>query len=166
MPAHSTAGTVARLIEAGRTVAVAESLTGGALAAELVSVPGVSAVLRGGVVAYATDVKASLLGVDPDLLAVHGPVHPQVALEMADGVRAALGADIGLGTTGVAGPGPADGQPAGTVFVACTTPTWRAVRGYHLAGARPAVRSATVALALALLRQAGEQAGRPRRWEG
>ncbi|TDE90766.1 CinA family protein [Occultella glacieicola] len=165
MPADRTAAILARLIDAGRTLAVAESLTGGALAAELVSVPGVSAVLRGGVVAYATDLKTSVLGVDEDLLAAHGPVHPQVALEMADGVRARLGADIGLGTTGVAGPGPADGRPAGTVFVACTTPTWRTVRGYHLAGTRPAVRSATVALALALLRQAGEQVGDRSRWD-
>ena len=114
------AAVVAALRAAGLTLAVAESLTAGQVSARVADVPGASAVLRGGVVSYATDVKATVLGVDADLLARSGPVHPEVALQMARGVRALLGADVGVATTGVAGPGPQDGHPAGTVFVAVT----------------------------------------------
>src|SRR5580704_15070255 len=103
---------------AGHTVATAESLTGGLVAAALTDVPGSSNAFRGGVVAYATELKAQLLGVDPGLLERHGPVYAPVAVAMADGVRNRLGATIGVATTGVAGPGPQDGQPAGTVHVA------------------------------------------------
>jgi nicotinamide-nucleotide amidase len=110
------------LIARGQTVAVAESLTGGLVAAALTSVPGSSAAFRGGVVAYATELKTALLGVPADLLARHGPVHEAVAAAMASGVRASLGATFGLATTGVAGPGPADGHQAGTVFVAVAGP--------------------------------------------
>jgi nicotinamide-nucleotide amidase len=130
-------GLVGALARAGRTVAVAESLTAGQVSARLGDVPGVSAVLRGGVVAYATDVKASVLGVDAALLAEQGPVHPQVALQMADGVRRLLGADLGLATTGVAGPGPQDGHPAGTVYIAVTSidaPAGATVSTSHLQG--------------------------------
>jgi nicotinamide-nucleotide amidase len=108
---------VARLIDQGRTVAVAESLTGGLVLAALISVPGASAAVRGGVVAYATDLKASLLGVDPELLARVGAVDPDVVSAMVRGARDRLGADYGVATTGVAGPLPADGRPVGTVFV-------------------------------------------------
>ncbi|MCX3060493.1 CinA family protein [Streptomyces beihaiensis] len=110
------------LTERGQTLAVAESLTGGLVAATLVEVPGASKAFRGSVTAYATELKHRLLGVDAELLAAHGPVHPEVALEMADGVREALGADWGIATTGVAGPDPQDGQPVGTVFVAVRGP--------------------------------------------
>ncbi|MBO1335851.1 CinA family protein [Streptomyces sp. VRA16 Mangrove soil] len=110
------------LTERGETLAVAESLTGGLVAAELVSVPGASKAFRGSVTAYATELKHELLGVDDKLLAAHGPVHPEVALQMAAGVRDALGADWGIATTGVAGPDPQDGQPVGTVFVAVAGP--------------------------------------------
>ncbi len=143
---------IARLRAAGTTLAVAESLTGGLLGAELVTVPGASAVFRGGALTYATDSKASVLGVDAALLAAAGPVHPQVAVQMADGARSLFGADLALATTGVAGPGAADGHPAGTVYVARTggdRPA--AVRGLLLTGPRPAVRAAVVQVALALL---------------
>lgn len=100
------------------TIAVAESLTGGQLAAAFTAVPGASAVFRGSVTAYATDLKASVLGVDAVLLASSGAVHPEVARQMADGVRRVCRADLGLATTGVAGPEPQDGHPVGTVFVA------------------------------------------------
>ncbi|MEB8336495.1 CinA family protein [Streptomyces endophyticus] len=110
------------LTERGETLAVAESLTGGLVAAELVAVPGASKAFRGSVTAYATELKHQLLGVDADLLAGHGPVHPEVALAMAAGVREALGADWGVATTGVAGPEPQDGQPVGTVYVAVVGP--------------------------------------------
>jgi CDP-diacylglycerol--glycerol-3-phosphate 3-phosphatidyltransferase len=101
------------LLARGETLAVAESLTGGALAAAVVAVPGVSATFRGGVVAYATELKSELLGVDAALLAARGPVDPDVAVAMAEGVRERLGATWGLATTGVAGPDPQDGHPPG-----------------------------------------------------
>lgn len=117
---------VDELTSAGRTVAVAESLTGGLVISAIVEVPGASQCLRGGVVAYATDLKASLLGVSGELLGRHGPVHPEVALAMARGVRERLSADYGVATTGVAGPAALPGTPPGTFHVA--------VAGHH--GAR------------------------------
>ena len=84
--------------------------------------PGASAVVRGGVVAYMTDVKTSVLGVDRGLLDLEGAVHPEVAREMARGVVALVGADYGLATTGVAGPDPQDGRPVGEVHVAVSGP--------------------------------------------
>ena len=140
------------LARAGLTVAVAESLTGGALTAHLVEVPGASAVVRGGIVAYATDLKAALLGVDSDLLAERGPVDPVVARQMADGVRARLGSDIGVATTGVAGPSPQSGRGVGTVFIAVTTAERASVRPLRLVGDRDRLRQATVLVATALLR--------------
>ncbi|SNU00640.1 nicotinamide-nucleotide amidase [Ruaniaceae bacterium KH17] len=102
----------------GRTVAVAESLTAGYVSGALATVPGVSAILRGGVVAYSPEIKISLLGVDPDLIAAGGTVQPEVAQQMARGVAERLGAQFGIGTTGVAGPGSAEGHAAGECFVA------------------------------------------------
>jgi nicotinamide-nucleotide amidase len=142
---------VARLTAAGETLAVAESLTGGLLAASVVDVPGASAVFRGGVVAYATDLKQSLLGVDRDLLDRHGAVHAQVAAQMASGVRDRLGATWGLATTGVAGPDPQDGKPPGTVFVGLAGPDAVRTHALSLPGDRAAVRGATVDVALHLL---------------
>jgi nicotinamide-nucleotide amidase len=145
---------VARLVERGETVAVAESLTGGLLAATLVTVPGVSRVLRGGLIVYATDLKHSLAGVDAELLAERGPVDPEVAQALAVGARERCVADWGLATTGVAGPGPQDGIAAGTVFVALSGPT-SAVRRLDLAGSsRAEVREASVRAALDLLADA------------
>jgi nicotinamide-nucleotide amidase len=144
---------VAALVGAGLTVATAESLTGGLVAAALTSVPGSSAVVRGGVVAYATDLKHSLLGVDDGLLARVGAVHADVAAAMARGAAERLGADLGVACTGVAGPDPQDGQPPGTVFVALV----RAADGHVVArseqfvGGREDVRAATVAACLDLL---------------
>jgi nicotinamide-nucleotide amidase len=136
-------------------LAVAESLTAGLVAATLASVPGASAVLRGGVVAYATDLKSALLGVDELLLERGGAVQAEVALAMAEGVAARLGAGYGVATTGVAGPEPQDGQPPGTVFVAVHAPGARRVVGRSgdnaLAGGRALVRWSTVELALDLL---------------
>lgn len=144
---------VHRLVERGLTVATAESLTGGLVSAALTSVPGSSSTVRGGVVSYATDVKASVLGVSAARLAAVGPVDAEVAGEMASGVATLVGADVGIATTGVAGPGPADGMPAGTVFVAVTGP-WSetaTVRRLALGGDRDAVRAGTVAAVLDLL---------------
>jgi len=145
------AGLLAGLRERGWTVATAESLTGGLVAATLVEVPGASRSLRGGVVAYATDVKASVLGVDAGLLAAHGAVHPEVARQMAERVRGVLGADVGLATTGVAGPDPQDGFSPGTVHVAVATPGGTVVRTLALTGDRASIRGATCT---AVLREA------------
>ena len=135
----------------GQTVAVAESLTGGLVAAALTSVPGASVVLRGGIVAYATDLKVALLGVPGDLLARCGPVDPEVAAAMAAGARARLGATYGMSTTGVAGPGPADGKPQGTVFIAVDGPAGAVGSGFQLTGDRQQVRVQVVQLVLSLL---------------
>ena len=100
----------------GVTIATAESLTAGLVASKLAEVPGASAVLRGGIVAYATDIKGSVLGLDP-LLLEHVVSEP-VAAAMASGAARVLSADIGVSTTGVAGPDPLDGQRPGTVWLA------------------------------------------------
>lgn len=141
---------VAALRDAKLTVGVAESLTGGLVCAALTEIPGASAVVRGGVVAYATDVKAALLGVDPDLLASGGAVQAEVAAQMALGVCRLLGADLGLATTGVAGPDPQDGQPVGRVFVAIALGGRTAVRSLQLDGSRAEIRSQAVASVLEL----------------
>jgi nicotinamide-nucleotide amidase len=148
---HPATGLVQVLAARGQTLAVAESLTGGALAAAVVDVPGASAVFRGGVVAYATELKHRLLGVDADLLARRGAVDPDVAVQMADGVRAQLGATWGLATTGVAGPDPQDGVPPGIVYVAVSGPEGSLAEGLRLAGGRSEVRAGSVAAALDLL---------------
>jgi nicotinamide-nucleotide amidase len=142
---------VAALARHGMTIAVAESLTGGLVVAELVSVPGASAVVRGGVVAYATDLKASLLDVDEALLAAHGPVHPEVAERMAEGVRLRLGADVGISTTGVAGPDPQDGHAPGEVWLGFATPGGTRAERLDLDGDRDAIRRATVDALLGML---------------
>lgn len=138
------------LVARGWTVAVSESLTGGLVSAAIVDVPGASRSLRGAVVAYATDLKSSLLGVDTDLLAARGAVDPEVAAEMARGVRVALGADVGLATTGVAGPEAADGHAPGTVHVAVATSAGVQVRSAVLPGDRAQVQAATRDLVLDL----------------
>lgn len=135
----------------GATVAVAESLTGGLVVAALTSVPGSSAVVRGAVIAYATDVKASLLRVDPDLLDREGPVHAQVAAQMARNVATVLGATYGLATTGEAGPESASGRPVGTIHVAVSGPGTSRHRQLHAAGDRASIRQAAMAAVLELL---------------
>ena len=142
---------IERLTTASQTVAVAESLTGGLLAAALTSVAGASVVVRGGVVAYATELKTALLGVPAGLLERYGPVHPDVAAAMASGVRQRLGATYGAATTGVAGPGPAEGKPQGTVYIAVDSPAGPAVAALRLAGDRRDVREGTVRAVLSLL---------------
>ena len=139
------------LVERGETLAVAESLTGGLVAATLVEIPGVSTVFRGGFVVYATELKHSLAGVPADLLAERGPVDPDVALALARGARERCGADWGLGTTGVAGPEPQDGKAVGTVYVAVAGPAGAQVRSLRLHGSRAAIRAGSVTAALDLL---------------
>jgi nicotinamide-nucleotide amidase len=138
------------LKQRGETVATAESLTGGMVGAALTDVPGVSAVYRGGVVVYATDLKAKLAGVPEDLLAAVGPVHPDTAAALASGVRERLEATYGLATTGVAGPDPQAGVQAGTVYVAAAGPGSVQVRKLQLAGDRADVRRGSVLAVLEL----------------
>ncbi|MDT0347297.1 CinA family protein [Streptomyces litchfieldiae] len=142
------------LVGRGQTVAVAESLTGGMVAAALTDVPGASRAFRGSVTAYATGVKRDLLGVDGAVLAERGAVDAEVARQLATGVRDLLGADWGVATTGVAGPEPQDGQPVGTVHVAVSAPGTGGVvaQRLNLRGDRFAIRSGSVRAALALLR--------------
>ena len=142
---------VARLTAAGQTVAVAESLTGGLVCAALTEVAGASVVVRGGVVAYASDLKAQVLGVDEALLAQAGAVDPGVAEQMAAGVRSLTGATYGLATTGVAGPDPTDGKPVGTVYVALVGLGSSRVRALALTGDRAGIRDQTLRAALMLL---------------
>ncbi|MEX1654799.1 CinA family protein [Streptomyces pseudovenezuelae] len=169
----SSAAQVVRLLTvSGCTLAVAESLTGGLVAAEITAVPGASQAFRGSVTAYATELKHELLGVDATLLDQRGAVDPQVAAQMAAGVRKALGADWGIATTGVAGPEPQDGKPVGTVFVAVDGPFTGAseavsggkVTALRLNGDRAEIRMESVRSVLALLLEelASEQTGNER----
>ena len=178
VPYARIAALVSELAEHGHTVAAAESLTGGLLLAALTEVPGSSAVVRGGLVVYATDLKAELAGVDPQLLADFGPVHPEVARQLAAGARERCGATFGIGLTGVAGPDPQADQSVGTGYVAIAGPGGRidhvalterhrgpAVRarsagvagpgrpvlGPPDAGVRPRIRAAAVLAAIELL---------------
>ncbi len=149
---HETAhDLIAALAAGGDSVAIAESLTGGQLVAALTSVPGSSRVVRGAVIAYAPDVKVSLLAVEANLLDAQGPVCAEVAEQMARGARVALGASYGVSTTGEAGPESASGQPVGTVYVAVDGPRGRASRAFRFPGPRSAVQLAAVRAALHLL---------------
>ena len=108
------------LVGTGLTIATAESLTGGDVGGTICTVAGASEYYRGGVISYASAVKASVLGVNEELLAKNGSVDPEVARQMAQGTARICGADYGVSTTGVAGPEPHDGKPVGTVFWVCT----------------------------------------------
>lgn len=141
------------LAERGATVAVAESLTGGLVAAAITDRPGASTIFSGSLTAYSTKAKADLLGVDPALLAERGAVGPDVALAMAAGVRDRFGADVGLATTGVAGPQPQDGQAIGTVYIAVSSAMGSEVISLVVPGNRVTIRRRTVVEALALLRR-------------
>lgn len=143
---------VRHLTHVGETVACAESLTAGLVSATIADTPGASVVLRGGIVAYAADVKVALLGVPASVVADVGTVDPRVARSMAEGAKAGLGATWGIATTGVAGPGPAEGKPAGTVHVAVAGPAGTVTRALRLNGTRDEVRrlAADAVLALAL----------------
>ncbi|GAB3801811.1 CinA family protein [Micromonospora zhanjiangensis] len=145
------AGVVHLLVERSETLATVESLTGGLVAATIVEIAGVSSVYRGGLVVYATELKARLAGVPEDLLAARGPVDPDVALALAAGGRQRCDADWCVATTGVAGPEPQGDKPVGTVYVAAVGPSGSAVRRLDLAGDRLTIRSGAVVGALRLL---------------
>jgi nicotinamide-nucleotide amidase len=133
------------------TLATAESLTGGGVGSVLTTVPGASAVYVGGVISYATRVKVGLLGVPMEIVLGDGVVSAPCARAMASGVRRVLGADVGLSTTGIAGPDRQEGKPVGTVFVAVADARGEAVRSLHLAGDREEIRAAATLAAVELL---------------
>jgi nicotinamide-nucleotide amidase len=145
---------VGRLVgERGQTVATAESLTGGLLGGRITAVAGSSDYYLGGVVAYATDAKAALLGVDRELLATDGPVSEPAAAAMAEGARRAFGADLGLATTGVAGPTEQDGRPVGTLCLGVADAAGTATATMRAPGDRAQVRAWAATVALDLLRR-------------
>lgn len=142
------AALVAELAARGQTVATAESLTAGLLAATIAGIPGASAVLRGGLIVYATDLKAGLAGVSARTLAADGPVAASTAAELATGAAARCGADWGIGLTGVAGPDAQDGRPVGTVFLGVAGRDGVQVRRLSLPGDRWEIRRGAVAEAV------------------
>ncbi|HYO42432.1 MAG TPA: nicotinamide-nucleotide amidohydrolase family protein [Candidatus Limnocylindrales bacterium] len=142
----------ASLVARGLTVATAESCTGGLVAHLLTEIPGSSRYVRGGIVAYADDVKHAELGVPGDVLAAHGAVSAQVALAMAEGVRVRLRADLGVGVTGVAGPdGGSGAKPVGLVYVAVSGRGPAEVRRCLWAGDRSENKRLSAEAALELL---------------
>ena len=142
------------LAGSGMTIATAESCTGGLLAARLSERAGASNYLLGGVVVYSNEAKSSLAGVDPELIAGYGAVSMPVAVALADGARAGLGADIGVGITGIAGPGGgSEEKPVGTVFVSVAGPDGRLDRDLRLPGNRALIRDRTTTVALHMLRR-------------
>lgn len=150
-PDPAAAGVLDRLRRLGLTLATSESLTGGLVGAALTGVPGASQVYRGGVVAYATALKAQLSGVPAAVLEQDGAVSERAAVAMADGIRSLAGADWAIATTGVAGPDPQEGHPPGTVWLGVAGPEFSLARRHRFDGDRAAVRDQTVAAALALL---------------
>lgn len=146
---------VEKATAAGATVATAESLTGGLIAAMLTSVPGSSASVRGGIVSYVNEVKAEVLGVSEDALARQGAVDELVALQMARGALRELGSDVSVAVTGIAGPtGAEPGKPVGTVWIGCATAKKTHAACHHFEGGREAVRLQTVLIALRTMEEA------------
>jgi nicotinamide-nucleotide amidase len=145
---HLAEQTVRRALDTGRTVAAAESLTAGMVTAVLADTPGASGMLQGGVVAYQNSVKTDILGVPAELLAGVGSVDGDVAAGMAAGVRSALGADIGVATTGVAGPEEHDGKAVGTVFIGVATAEGASAFHYTFTGNRADIRGQACGAAL------------------
>lgn len=151
---HLSQQAVRKALELSRTVATAESLTAGMVSAVLADTPGASGMLQGGVVAYQNSVKENVLRVPPELLADVGSVDSGVAAAMAAGARAALGADIGISTTGVAGPEPHDGKPVGTVYIGIATAAGTTGFEYLFSGNRAEIRGQACGAALERLLEA------------
>ena len=136
----------------GKTLATAESLTGGGIGSELTSVSGSSAVYKGGVISYTNEIKEKILGVRKETLEQFGAVSAPVAEEMVSGVRKLLGVDIAVSVTGLAGPGGDDfGNPVGTVYIGYEDCTHRFSKRYHFEGNRESVRIQTIHAALELI---------------
>ena len=136
----------------GRTIATAESITGGGIGAALTAVPGSSEVYKGGVISYTDEIKREVLCVPPEWLDKYGAVSPWVAMEMASGVRGLLHTDVAVSVTGLAGPGGDDrGHPVGTVYIAYEDRERNGVHHYHFEGDRESVRQQTIEAALKLI---------------
>ena len=136
----------------GKTLATAESCTGGGIGAALTAVPGSSAVYKGGVVSYTNDVKMGVLGVPAEWIDKYGAVSPWVAMEMASGVRGLLHTDVAVSVTGLAGPGGDEhGHPVGTVYIAYEDRQRNGVHHYLFEGDREAVRNQAIEAALKLI---------------
>lgn len=150
--AQSTARELVDLLKTRElTVATCESLTAGLAAAMIADIAGASAVLRGGLITYATDVKGLLAGVDKHILADSGPVSPVTAEQMALGARAKVRADFALSLTGVAGPDPQDGHEVGEVFLSVAGPESVRTQRVLIDGDRPAIRQRAAELGFRLL---------------
>ena len=146
--------TVAKiLIDKKVTIAVAESCTGGLVAAKLIEYPGISEVLLEGAVTYSNEAKKRRLGVKDETLSAYGAVSAETAAEMAKGIAITSGADIGVSTTGVAGPGPSEGKPEGLVYVGVYMGGKSYVKELHLAGKRNVIRERAAYSALDFLRR-------------
>ncbi|OPX23296.1 MAG: hypothetical protein B1H03_02110 [Planctomycetales bacterium 4484_113] len=144
----------AAFLNAGKTLATAESCTGGLLSSALTKLPGVSDIYLGGVVAYSNLAKERLLGVSPDTIKEKGAVSEEVAAQLATGVREKLSADVGVGITGIAGPsGGTDEKPVGLVYAGFTDGKQHIVREYRFEGTREEIRQATVDAVLTELAQ-------------
>lgn len=139
------------LRERHESLAIAESLTGGALSSEIVSIPGASHILKGSIIAYSPEIKVRELSVAQETIDSRGVVSEEVALEMADGIRARMGTTWGIASTGVAGPGAFHEIPAGTVWLAIAGPKRRESLKLALDGDREDVRRGAVESALGLL---------------
>lgn len=145
-----------------RTIAVAESCTGGLLAARLTSPPGASTYVVGGVVAYSNELKVAAVGVAPETIEAHGAVSAEVAVALAEGARERAGAEVGVGVTGIAGPGGgSEEKPVGLVWLSVVGPDGEITRSVRLPGGRADVRERAVTVAMHLIRRllAGEGDG-------
>lgn len=151
------------LVDAGATVATAESLTGGQLAVLLTTAPGASKSFLGGVVSYATEVKTDVLGVPDAVVEEHGVVSAACARAMAEGVRRLMGSTYALSTTGVAGPDPQEDKPPGTVFAAVAGPGGVTVLSLELSGDRATIQQRTCGEALGALAEVLRQEETPLR---
>lgn len=142
------------LLKRHATLATAESCTGGLVGAALTSLPGSSAWFLGGIIAYSNSLKQRLLGVSPGVLARHGAVSPETARAMAEGARAATGADIAVSLTGIAGPdGGTPAKPVGLVYMAVAGPGGTPCYEHRFPGNRAEIRSAAVKSALLHVRE-------------
>jgi PncC family amidohydrolase len=142
----------ALLIENHKTIAFAESCTGGLIASRVTDVPGASDYFEAGVVSYSNRAKREFLGVSAEVLAAKGAVSAETATEMAEGIRRVAGVDIGLSVTGIAGPGGGSPEkPVGTVFMALAAEGRTIVREWHFAGNRRQIKERTAEEALGIL---------------
>ena len=142
------------LLQKQYTVACAESCTGGLVSSRLTDISGSSQYVMGGVVAYTNEVKISHLGVAPETLAAYGAVSPETAGEMSAGIRRAIHTDLGIGITGIAGPGGGSAKkPVGLVYLSLTTPTGTITQGCNFQGTRTEIKWQSSEKALTMLKE-------------